>query len=34
MKLSIIVTVYNMGADGKLEYCQDSMAEQTIKDYE
>ena len=34
MKLSIIVPVYNMAADGKLEYCLDSLAAQTIKDYE
>ncbi|MDO4294294.1 MAG: glycosyltransferase [Eubacteriales bacterium] len=34
MKLSIIVPVYNMAADGKLEYCLDSLAAQTIADYE
>ncbi len=34
MKLSIIVPVYNMAADGKLEYCLDSLAAQTIEDYE
>ncbi len=34
MKLSIIVPVYNMAADGKLEYCLDSLVRQTIKDYE
>ena len=34
MKLSIIVPVYNMAADGKLEYCLNSLVNQTIKDYE
>lgn len=34
MKLSIIVPVYNMAADGKLEYCLDSLVKQTIEDYE
>lgn len=34
MKLSIIVPVYNMAADGKLEYCLDSLVNQTIDDYE
>lgn len=34
MKLSIIVPVYNMSADGKLNYCMDSLVNQTIKDYE
>ena len=34
MKLSIIVPVYNMAADGKLEYCLDSLMAQTIGDYE
>ena len=34
MKLSIIVPVYNMAADGKLEYCLDSLVNQTITDYE
>ena len=34
MKLSIIVPVYNMAADGKLEYCLNSLVRQTIKDYE
>ncbi len=34
MKLSIIVPVFNMAADGKLEYCLDSLANQTITDYE
>ncbi len=34
MKLSIIVPVYNMAAHGKLEYCLDSLVNQTISDYE
>lgn len=34
MKLSVIVPVYNMAADGKLEYCLDSLVNQTIGDYE
>ena len=34
MKLSIIVPVYNMAADGKLEYCLESLVKQTIDDYE
>lgn len=34
MKLSIIVPVYNMAADGKLEFCLDSLVNQTIDDYE
>ncbi len=34
MKLSIIVPVYNMAADGKLEYCLESLVKQTIRDYE
>mgnify|MGYP003302549727 CR=1 FL=1 len=34
MKLSIIVPVYNMAADGKLEYCLESLVNQTIKEYE
>jgi len=34
MKLSIIVPVYNMAADGKLEYCMNSLVGQTIMDYE
>lgn len=34
MKLSIIVPVYNMAAEGKLEYCLDSLVNQTINDYE
>ena len=34
MKLSIIVPVYNMEADGKLEFCMESLLAQTIEDYE
>lgn len=34
MKLSIIVPVYNMAAEGKLAYCLNSLVSQTIKDYE
>ena len=34
MKLSIIVPVYNMAAEGKLNYCMDSLVSQTIDDYE
>ncbi len=34
MKLSIIVPVYNMAADKKLNYCMDSLLRQTISDYE
>lgn len=34
MKLSVIVPVYNMAADGKLQYCLDSLVNQTISDYE
>ena len=34
MKLSIIVPVYNMAAGGKLEYCLESLVNQTITDYE
>ncbi|MCM1088808.1 MAG: glycosyltransferase [Muribaculaceae bacterium] len=34
MKLSIIVPVYNMAADGKLRYCLDSLIHQTMEDYE
>lgn len=33
-KLSIIVPVYNMAADRKLNYCLDSLLNQTISDYE
>lgn len=31
MKLSIVVPVYNMAADGKLQYCLDSLLNQTLK---
>ncbi len=34
MQLSIIVPVYNMAADGKLNFCLDSLVNQTITDYE
>ncbi len=34
MKLSVIVPVYNMAADGKLQFCLDSLVNQTISDYE
>ena len=34
MKLSIIVPVYNMASDQKLEYCMDSLVNQNIEDYE
>ncbi len=34
MKLSIIVPVYNMASDHKLNYCLDSLVNQTIGDYE
>lgn len=34
MKLSIIVPVYNMVANGKLEYCIRSIAAQTCEDFE
>lgn len=34
MKLSIIVPVYNMAAEHKLEYCLDSLTAQTLTDYE
>lgn len=34
MKLSIIVPVYNMAAEKKLEYCLDSLVAQTVEDYE
>lgn len=33
-QLSIIVPVYNMAADGKLEYCLNSLINQTAADYE
>ena len=34
MRLSVIVPVYNMAAEGKLNYCMDSLVDQTIDDYE
>ena len=34
MKLSIIVPVFNMASDGKLEYCLESLVNQTIDNYE
>lgn len=34
MKLSIIVPFYNMAADGKLNYCMESLINQTLEDYE
>lgn len=34
MKLSIIVPVYNMVADGKLSFCLDSLVGQHLEDYE
>ncbi len=34
MKLSIIVPVYNMAADGKLDYCLQSLIHQEMEDYE
>lgn len=34
MKLSVIVPVYNMASGGKLNYCMDSLVNQTIADYE
>ncbi|MCD7750261.1 MAG: glycosyltransferase [Lachnospiraceae bacterium] len=34
MQLSIIVPVYNMAADQKLEYCLNSLVNQTLQDYE
>lgn len=34
MKCSIIVPVYNMAAEGKLEYCLDSLVRQTLRDME
>ena len=32
--VSIIVPVYNMAAEGKLNYCMDSLVNQTVEDYE
>lgn len=34
MRLSVIVPVYNMAAEGKLEYCMDSLVRQTVEDLE
>ena len=34
MQVSVIVPVYNMAAEGKLEYCMDSLVGQTITDIE
>lgn len=34
MKLSIIVPVYNMASEGKLEYCLQSLVDQNVKDCE
>ena len=34
MKLSIIVPVYNMAGEGKLNYCLDSLLAQEMEDYE
>ena len=34
MKLSIVVPVYNMAAEGKLEYCIKSLLNQTLSNYE
>ena len=34
MKLSVIVPVYNMAAEGRLQFCLDSLVNQTISDYE
>ena len=34
MKLSVIVPVYNMAGEGKLEYCLNSLVNQTLKDME
>lgn len=34
MELSIIVPVYNMASDGKLEYCLNSLLAQSLKSYE
>lgn len=34
MKLSVIVPVYNMAADGKLNFCMDSLTGQTVEDME
>ncbi|MBO4980599.1 MAG: glycosyltransferase family 2 protein [Lachnospiraceae bacterium] len=34
MKLSIIVPVYNMAAEGKLKFCMDSLVGQTLPDHD
>lgn len=34
MRCSVIVPVYNMAADGKLEYCLNSLIHQTLRDME
>jgi len=34
MKLSVIVPVYNMAGEGKLNYCMDSLVNQTFQDME
>ena len=34
MKLSIIVPVYNMGSENKLNHCMDSLVAQTVSDFE
>lgn len=34
MELSIIVPVYNMAGEGKLNFCLDSLVKQTVSDYE
>lgn len=34
MKLSVIVPVYNMATGGKLEYCLESLLNQSVSDYE
>lgn len=34
MRLSVIVPVYNMAGEGKLNFCMDSLVKQTIEDYE
>lgn len=34
MRLSIIVPVYNMAGEGKLNFCMDSLVNQTLRDYE
>lgn len=34
VQLSVIVPVYNMAAEGKLNHCMDSLLAQTVKEYE